>query len=378
MLRFILVACLTAFVVTAPVFAQQTEDVVHLKNGSIVRGTIIEQIPGESLKIQTQGGSVFVYTMNEIAKISKEPVEMSGRVDAKKDTPVAETETPFSQADEPVPAPAVCLIGEHSGFPEADARTAALLICDELRKQGIPVGDPVYRAPISTSVYRVDLHRLGQKVLVRLSQESPVGRVTIERQIQLGNIEEMIPAAPRLVDALVHRKPIASTADVESVVEQEARMLRKIPVQTSGEIGIFGIYGLGTSEDVGVKPGLKAAVSYERPPYAVAFAFAFAGKVEIDGEEIESIEFGFLGLGGRYFFNKQNFSPYVGGGLTYIISGGWDNSLGGYAVGGIEGLRFSYYGFRLELRVDKPFSELPTRHVPVSLGASIILPAKQN
>ena len=85
MLRFILVACLTAFVVTAPVFAQQTEDVVHLKNGSIVRGTIIEQIPGESLKIQTQGGSVFVYTMNEIAKISKEPVEMSGRVDAKKD-----------------------------------------------------------------------------------------------------------------------------------------------------------------------------------------------------------------------------------------------------------------------------------------------------
>ena len=270
------------------------------------------------------------------------------------------------------------MIGEHSGFPEADARTAALLICDELRKQGIPVGDPVYRAPISASVYRVDLHRLGQKVLVRLSQESPVGRVTIERQIQLGNIEEMIPAAPRLVDALVHRKPIASTADVESVVEQEARMLRKIPVQTSGEIGIFGIYGLGTSEDVGVKPGLKAAVSYERPPYAVAFAFAFAGKVEIDGEEIESIEFGFLGLGGRYFFNKQNFSPYVGGGLTYIISGGWDNSLGGYAVGGIEGLRFSYYGFRLELRVDKPFSELPTRHVPVSLGASIILPAKQN
>ena len=379
MLRFILVACLTAFVVTTPAFAQQMEDVVHLKNGSIVRGTIIEQLPGESLKIQTQGGSVFVYTMDEIAKISKEPVEMGGRVDAKKDAPVAETETPSSQADEPNeprPAPAVCLIGAHSGFPEADARTAALLLCDELRKQGISVGEPVYRAPDSASVYRVGLHRLGQKVLVRLSRENPIGTVLIERQLQLANIEEMIPAAPRLVDALVHRKSLASTVDVESVVEQEARMLRKIPIQTSGEIGIFGIYGLGTGEDVGVKPGLKIAGSYERPPYAVAFEFAFAGKVEVDGEEIESVEFGFLGLGGRYFFNKQNFSPYVGGGFTYIISKGWGSSLGGYAVGGIEALRLSHYGFKRELRVDKPFSELPTRHVPVSLGVSIIIPTK--
>ncbi len=77
MLRFILVAlvaCLTAFAVAAPCFAYQMEDVVHLKNGSVIRGTIIEQIPGESLKIQTAGGSVFVYTMDEIAEIGREPV----------------------------------------------------------------------------------------------------------------------------------------------------------------------------------------------------------------------------------------------------------------------------------------------------------------
>ena len=50
------------------------EDVVHLKNGSIVRGIIIEQTPSVSLKIQTRDGNVFVYTMDEIAKMSKEPV----------------------------------------------------------------------------------------------------------------------------------------------------------------------------------------------------------------------------------------------------------------------------------------------------------------
>ena len=44
-------------------------------------------------------------------------------------------------------APAVCLIDDHPGILESDAQTAALLVCDELRKQGISVSDPVYEAP---------------------------------------------------------------------------------------------------------------------------------------------------------------------------------------------------------------------------------------
>ena len=35
-----------------------------------------------------------------------------------------------------------------------------------------------------------------------------MGTIIAERQLTLANIEEMIPAAPRLVDALVHNKPI--------------------------------------------------------------------------------------------------------------------------------------------------------------------------
>lgn len=48
------------------------EEVVYLKNGSIVRGTIIEQIPNQTLKIQTKDGSVFVYNYTQIEKITKE------------------------------------------------------------------------------------------------------------------------------------------------------------------------------------------------------------------------------------------------------------------------------------------------------------------
>jgi hypothetical protein len=57
----------------------QLQDVVYLLNGSIIRGIIIEQIPGQSIKIQTADGNVFVYEMYEVQKITKEaPVQPVG------------------------------------------------------------------------------------------------------------------------------------------------------------------------------------------------------------------------------------------------------------------------------------------------------------
>lgn len=53
-------------------FAQQWVEVVYLKNGGQVRGVIIEQVPNETLKIQTADGSIFVYKMSEVEKITKE------------------------------------------------------------------------------------------------------------------------------------------------------------------------------------------------------------------------------------------------------------------------------------------------------------------
>ena len=74
MLRYIMIVCVSVFVVVSHAAAQQYQDVVYLKDGSIIRGVIIEQIPNESLKIQTQGGSIFVFKMSEVIKIVKEPV----------------------------------------------------------------------------------------------------------------------------------------------------------------------------------------------------------------------------------------------------------------------------------------------------------------
>ncbi len=176
-----------------------------------------------------------------------------------------------AQVDAPAPATAVCLIGDHLGIPEADAQTAAMLVRDELRKQGISVGDPVYEAPASASAYRVVLRRLGEKIFVRLSQENPVGTIIIERQMMLAGIEEMVSAAPRLVDALVHRKPIASTVDMENVTEQEAAVRRKITGESLWNVGILGTFVPGT--DIVAEPGYEFGWSYETPSYAVGTEF---------------------------------------------------------------------------------------------------------
>ena len=306
------------------------------------------------------------------------------------------------QAADPALVPAVCLIGDHPGIPESDAQTAAMLVCDELCKQGISVSGPVYEVPASASAYRVVLRRLGEKIFVRLSHENPIGTIIIERQMTLANIEEMIPAAPRLVDALVHHKPIDATVDMETVTEQEARELRKISGESLWNMGIFGTFIPGT--DVAAEPGMEFGWSYETPSYAVGTDFRYSGPDDDDDANTTIALFSWS-IGGRYFFNKRNISPYVGGGFAVVDAsyktkvkkrernwpsfigegedwfgdewGGYyddyeledDSGLGAYGVVGIEALRLTESRLKLELRLDRPFFNLPSQDImPITFG----------
>lgn len=69
-------AALILFLVTFSIsFAQQpAEDVVYLKNGSVIRGTIIELVMDEYVKIITFGDNIMVFQVDEVEKIRKEPV----------------------------------------------------------------------------------------------------------------------------------------------------------------------------------------------------------------------------------------------------------------------------------------------------------------
>jgi hypothetical protein len=50
------------------------EDVVYLKNGSIIHGIIVEQVPGKSITIKTHDGNELVYQLVDVEKFRKEAI----------------------------------------------------------------------------------------------------------------------------------------------------------------------------------------------------------------------------------------------------------------------------------------------------------------
>ena len=66
------------------------QDVIYMKNGSVYRGTIIEQIPAVSYKIEIAGGSVIVIKADDVTKITKEDKFVDGPVYRVRPRPVYE------------------------------------------------------------------------------------------------------------------------------------------------------------------------------------------------------------------------------------------------------------------------------------------------
>lgn len=74
-MRKLLALFFVAFAFVATSYAQEYRDCVHLKNGSIIKGVIVEQVLGKTLTIETSDGSQFVYDLCDIVKVTKEKIE---------------------------------------------------------------------------------------------------------------------------------------------------------------------------------------------------------------------------------------------------------------------------------------------------------------
>ncbi len=66
--------CRFAFLILFAIFGfigtALAEDVVYLKDGSVIHGTITEEVPGKTIKIETNDGNIFVYKVKAIDKIT--------------------------------------------------------------------------------------------------------------------------------------------------------------------------------------------------------------------------------------------------------------------------------------------------------------------
>lgn len=63
---------LFVFIANISVGQVNHQDVIYLRNGSIIRGVIVEQVPNKSIKIETADKSLFIYQIDEIERITKE------------------------------------------------------------------------------------------------------------------------------------------------------------------------------------------------------------------------------------------------------------------------------------------------------------------
>ncbi len=70
---FIVTFVLTLMPIETP--GKDYDDVIYLNDGSVIRGVIVEEVPGETYKIEIAGGSVFVFTADEVAEVTRKFAE---------------------------------------------------------------------------------------------------------------------------------------------------------------------------------------------------------------------------------------------------------------------------------------------------------------
>jgi hypothetical protein len=264
---------------------------------------------------------------------------------------------PLEQLPAPsAPSPA-CRLGDHEGFDEADARTAARLVCAEIAHAGAPAG----------THYRVALGKLGSTTILSVAREGDTpGSTADSREMRLQKIEEVMVAAPRIAEAIVKGLPITETEKVDNLVGQETRQPLSKPGKTHFALGLVGVLP-PLDQGLTPSPGLVLDVHYETgsQQFEVGGSMRFGGGN--GGADNPAICNGFFvfSLGGRWYSADTDVSPYLGGGLSWSFLNlslpgqtgfqGQGSGLGAYVDAGVEILRTHHAHLAFGARLDLPF-----------------------
>jgi hypothetical protein len=282
-------------------------------------------------------------------------------------TPAPGQAAAAAPAPEATPITANCSLGEHPGVSDAEARTAADILCHELAMRGA-TGSP----------YEVRFGSLGGKTLVVLASHK--GNTYDERRTLLTGMDEINVASPRLAAALVDGKPLDDTRNVDNVLSSEARRPRTQGGTIGFDGGFFATTGLGAKASLSA--GLALGILYRSGSLGVS-AQGRAGGIGSDDDKISSDS---LDIGARYYMSTSDVSPYIGGGFTlsyFDLSRAGASDVSGSGIGaygnlGVEFMRSHPMAFTLSARADVPFYALKgdgeTRYVtPLSLNVGILL-----
>jgi hypothetical protein len=277
-----------------------------------------------------------------------------------------EPEPPAPPAAEPPPAGVAvsmppCRLSEHAGFVEADARTAAQLVCAHIARAGASPSEH----------FRVSLGKLGSVVILSVAEEGAnVGTTVDSREMRLQGIEEVEVAAPRIAQSIVHGTPIGETEKVDNIVGGEARQPRAKAGKTHFALGLAGLFP-PLDQGAAPAPGLVIDIHYETGNGRLELGGAFRAGGGSANNQAPSLGYVMFSTGGRYFTSDADLSPYVGGGLSWgylnlTLPGenlqGSNSGLGAYLDGGLQILRTHNTHLAFGARVDLPFFALNTNY----------------
>lgn len=253
-----------------------------------------------------------------------------------------------------------CALRQSPGIAQADAETAARLLCDELRK-----------ASGGRGVFDVSLGTLGKAVLVTATR----GDNRLSVTIQLDGLEELPVATGRVARALVQGQPFSSTERVDNLIRSEARE----PLSKKGSVK----FSLAIADVESLGHGARGSGQTLGLTYSAA-RFALPAEMRFGWDDTDyrgkRLSFFSVSVGGRAYLTSRDTSPFVGGGIGYLnlhasegdgplsgssyFSGEWAG-IAPYLEAGVEMLRTHRGRISLQVRADLPTGSLRSQQYEI-------------
>jgi hypothetical protein len=256
-----------------------------------------------------------------------------------------------------------CGLKESEGVSETDARTAAALVCGQLRRESGGRGE-----------YEVSLAALGKAVFVTVARREPEGSVTA----RVDAVEEVPTAAERLARALVRGESFASTQRVGNLLESETQPALAKKGSIKFLVGVADVESPGFGARAA---GFSIGMVYATPRFALPAEMRFAwDDARYPKPELSLFS---LSVGGRAYLSTRDTSPFLGGGLGVLRLHAREGDYPGHGLAtseyfdaerfgvapyvevGVEALRLHRARIALQVRADFPTGALETPEIPI-------------
>lgn len=250
----------------------------------------------------------------------------------------------------PIQITATCSLGERNGVDEAEAKTAADLVCHELAKN-----------KATNTNHEVRFGKLGGRTLVVLAARN--GNEYNEARTFVNGLDEMEQAGPRLVSSLLEGKTMEQTRTVDNVLTNEQRAPKQAGGSPMALLAMYGGSSIGTTSSPSA--GFDVGIGYRAGHFGIG-ADGRAGGIGSGSTKLTNAS---LDVGGKLYLSDGDISPFVGGGFEVCYFGRMAASTdtlgkldgsgaGAFATVGLEALRAHHIGLLLSARIDMPFFNL--------------------